>query len=85
MKDRWSVEEVGKVSFLLKNGTRVSMMTTARAVGIAAALNTDEGAAAFKEARDHYNLSQKHMVHYRGCNCLGDSSECCVDDCECKK
>ena len=28
-------------------------------------------------------LAQKHMQHYRSCNCLGDSAECCRADCEC--
>ena len=28
-------------------------------------------------------LSEKHMRHYRSCNCLGDSAECCRTDCEC--
>lgn len=28
-------------------------------------------------------LAQKHQEHYRSCNCLGDSSECCVETCEC--
>lgn len=28
-------------------------------------------------------LAQKHQEHYRSCNCLGDSAECCVASCEC--
>ncbi len=28
-------------------------------------------------------LAKRHQEHYRTCNCLGDSSECCVPDCEC--
>ena len=28
-------------------------------------------------------LTQKHIEHYRSCNCLGDSAVCCVASCEC--
>lgn len=28
-------------------------------------------------------LAHKHMDHYRSCECLGDSAECCVPSCEC--
>jgi len=29
------------------------------------------------------SLARKHQEHYRSCNCLGDSAECCVPSCEC--
>lgn len=28
-------------------------------------------------------LARKHQEHYRQCNCLGDSSECCIPACSC--
>lgn len=28
-------------------------------------------------------LSQRHQEHYRTCNCLADSAECCVPHCDC--
>jgi hypothetical protein len=40
------------------NGYRVAEMTHARAVGIAAALNTPEGRDAFVRARDEFNASR---------------------------
>lgn len=29
------------------------------------------------------SLAERHMRHYQSCNCLGNSSECCVASCEC--
>lgn len=29
------------------------------------------------------SLAERHQEHYRTCNCLGNSAECCVPDCEC--
>lgn len=28
-------------------------------------------------------LAIRHQMHYRQCECLGDASECCVQDCPC--
>jgi len=28
-------------------------------------------------------LAERHQRHYQTCNCLGDSSECCVPSCAC--
>lgn len=30
-----------------------------------------------------WSLVEKHMQHYRSCDCLGDAAECCVASCEC--
>lgn len=52
----WTVEESrGAGAWLLWRGHRVTRLTAARAHGIAAALNTEEGAAAFKATRDAIN------------------------------
>lgn len=50
---KWSYEEIqGNRAFLVSPGSlRVAEMTLARAKGIAAALNTPEGAKAFEENR----------------------------------
>lgn len=30
-------------------------------------------------------VAERHSIHYRGCNCLGDAAECCLADCPCHK
>lgn len=49
---QWTVERLMAYSFVVTpNGLRAFATTHARAAGIAAALNTPEGAKAFEEAR----------------------------------
>lgn len=55
----WSVERLNEHSaFLLHLGYRMFATTPARAFGIAAALNTPEGYAAFTAARDAHNAGE---------------------------
>lgn len=60
MADEWTVEDMGLIgaNLLTPSGIRVARMTRARAYGIAAALNTPEGRAAFEEARLAFSQPQ---------------------------
>lgn len=31
----------------------------------------------------HGSIAERHQIHYRSCNCLGDSAECCDSRCGC--
>lgn len=52
-----------------------------RAIAIArAALDEIAGGESGGES-----LAHRHQEHYRGCNCLADSDQCCVPSCPCHK
>lgn len=64
MPDVWSYEggdvDAGGADYcwVLLNGSRLCVMSKARAVGLVAAMSTPEAQAAFKAARDTYNAGR---------------------------